>query len=49
MHTDRREVICEHSRLSAAGDWERYTAQPLVKAVAAGLSAGFKCQVYLGL
>jgi hypothetical protein len=23
MHTDRREVICEYQRLSAAGDWER--------------------------
>ena len=23
---DRREVICQFSRLSAAGDWERYTA-----------------------
>ena len=23
MHTDRREVICESSRLSAAGDGQR--------------------------
>ncbi len=27
MHTDRRKVICEYSRLSAAGDWERYAAE----------------------
>ena len=26
MHTDRRKVICESQRLSAAGDWERYVA-----------------------
>jgi hypothetical protein len=26
MHTDRREVICEHQRLSTTGDWERYLA-----------------------
>jgi hypothetical protein len=24
MHADRREVVCWNSRLSAAGDWERW-------------------------
>jgi|GEM_PF-3668587 len=26
MHTDRREIMGWSSRLSAAGDWERYAA-----------------------
>jgi hypothetical protein len=29
MHTDRREVIGWNPRLSAAGDWERYTFNSL--------------------
>jgi hypothetical protein len=33
MHADRIQVICECSRLLAAGDWERYEAQILVQAV----------------
>ena len=27
MHTDRREVISWSSKLSVAGDWERYVAE----------------------
>jgi len=28
MHTDRQEIVDWSSRLSAAGDWERYAASP---------------------
>jgi hypothetical protein len=33
MHADRIKVICEYSRLLAAGDWERYTAPIIGKSM----------------